>query len=204
MGSVTYPSKNWCVNRGADEGTGCQCRQKRSIFSEGLYSRWLLKRNFNDFPSSEKSQFYSVETFLTTAAFLFTSCPLATPPPFPAATLPQALFKNRLSCMKKHHNVILVLSAHLPSRHLQKTVDESSVSPGPTEVAHFLLRHPHLGLARRDPNGAIRPDQNCSLGKVSTPLPLPVIRLSSLDKCSRRSVLRTQGNLWGYYGSFGR
>lgn len=127
--------------------------------------------------------------------------------PLPAAPLPQqTLFKNRLSCMKKHHNVILVLSAHLPSRHLHKTVDESSVSPGPTEVANFLLRHPRLGLARQYPNGTISPDQSLSLGKVPTPLPLPFIGpvLFSHGKCSNRSVLRTRGNLWGYYSSFGR
>lgn len=128
-------------------------------------ARRVLRKNFNEFSSSGKTQFYSVlETFLTTAAFLSPSWPLAVPP-FPAATLPQTLFKNRLSCMKKHHNVIAVLSAHLPSRHSQKTVDGSSLSPGPTEVAHFLLRHPHLGLARQDPDGAISSDQSCLPGK---------------------------------------
>lgn len=95
----------------------------------------------------------------------YNSLPSSGRAPLPRATLPQTLFKNRLSCMKKHHNVILVLSARLPSRHLQKTVDGSSISPGLTEVRHFLLRHAHLSLATQDPNRAISLDQSCLPGK---------------------------------------
>lgn len=167
---------------------------------------WVRKTNFSDVFSSGQGRVFFCGGDLSNC----NSFPLyllsSGRAPLPAAPLPQTLFKNRLSCMKKHHNVILVLSAHLPSRHLQKTVDESSISPGPTEVANFLLRHPRSGLARQYPNGTISPDQSCSLGKVPTPLPLPFIGpvLFSRGKYSNRSILRTPGNLWGYYGSFGR
>lgn len=140
---------------GSGEGTRCQCRLKESSFSEQLCSSGCGRRTLVAFPLQGRAQFSSVsETSLTAAAFLSASWPLAVPL-FQQPLLPQTLFKNRLSCMKKHHNVILVLSAHLPSRHLQKTVDESSVSPGPTEVANFLLRHLRSGLARQYPNGTI-------------------------------------------------
>lgn len=157
------------------------------------------------FSSLGKARFYSVaETFLTTTAFLSTS--VLWPALLPGATFPQTLFKNRLSCMKKHHNVILVLSAHLPSRHLQKTVDGSSVSPGLTEVRHFLLRHAHLSLATQDPpTGQLALIRAALLGKVPTPLCLSsALRFFPHDTCSKRSVLRTRGNLWSYYASFGR
>lgn len=116
---------------------------------------WVWKTNFSGVSSSGQGTVFFCVGDLSNCSSL-PLCLLASGrAPLPAAPLPQTLFKNRLSCMKKHHNVILVLSAHLPSRHLQKTVDESSVSPGPTEVANFLLRHLRSGLARQCPNGTI-------------------------------------------------
>lgn len=126
---------------------------------------WELKANFNEFSSpGEGTVLFCGRGFSNYNSLSF-YLPSSGRAPLPGATLPQSLFKNRLSCMKKHHNVILVLSAHLPSRHLQKTVNGSSISPGLTEVGHFLLRHGHLSLATQDPNRAISLDQDCLPGK---------------------------------------